>query len=108
MARRLCRPPWRSSRNAETNPDLPDGILSGENHRVWTGADGTFEIVLPPGRGHLVVVGPNADYIYRTVSVGELQSGKVSGAARHFHAVMPLELRKNDEAREIKVELRAA
>ena len=73
--------------------------------RAWSGADGSFAIVVPPGRGHLVTIGPNADYSYLTITEGELRGGKVAGRARHFHAVVPLELKK-DETKEIKVELR--
>ena len=89
----------------ENNPDLPRGIMTGQYHRVWSGADGTFQIVFPPGRGHLVVTGPNADYAYRTISEGELQTGKPGGPAQHFHGVLPLELRTKDDPKELKVEL---
>ncbi len=92
----------------QNNPDLPRGIETGQYQRVWSGPDGTFETVFPPGRGHLIVTGPNAVYTYRTLSEGELQAGKPGGPSRHFHAIMPLELRADGEPREVKVELRRA
>jgi RNA polymerase sigma factor (sigma-70 family) len=92
----------------ENNPDLPRGIETGPDHRAWTGADGTFRIVFPPGRGHLIVTGPSADYTYQTVSEGELQAGKPGGPGRYFHAARPLELRVKDDPKEVKVELRRA
>jgi RNA polymerase sigma factor (sigma-70 family) len=93
---------------SKNNPDLPRGIETGPYQRAWTGPDGTFEIVFPPGRGHLTVTGPSADYVYRTVSEGELQAGKPGGPPHHFHAVLPLELRARGEATEVKIELRRA
>jgi RNA polymerase sigma factor (sigma-70 family) len=90
----------------ENNPDLPPGLITGRTHRVFTDADGAFRMLFPPGRGHLVVTGPNADYPYATVSEGELLAGKVGGPAEHFHAVLPLELKAKEEPKEIKIELR--
>src|SRR5207237_1226227 len=92
----------------ENNPDLPRGVETGRDHRAWSGPDGTFQIVFPPGRGHLVVTGPSADYAYRAVSEGELQAGKPGGPGRYFHAALPLELRVKDDPKEVKVELRRA
>jgi hypothetical protein len=89
----------------ENNSDLPRGIVTGRYHRVWSGADGTFQIVFPAGRGHMVVTGPDADYAYRTISEGELQTGKPGGAPHHFHAVLPLELKAKGSPKELKVEL---
>jgi hypothetical protein len=74
--------------------------------RQFTGSDGTFQIIVPPGPGHLVVTGPNPVYIYRTISEGELQNGKPGGFARHYHAVLPLDLRAADEPREASIRLR--
>jgi hypothetical protein len=76
--------------------------------RVFTGDDGTFRMVVPPGRGHLLVTGPNADYTHSAITQGELQAGKAGGAGQHFHAVRPVELYLKEEPKEVKVELRRA
>jgi RNA polymerase sigma factor (sigma-70 family) len=94
--------------HSENNPDLPGGIITGRDHRVWTGADGTFQMIFPPGRGHVVVTGPSASYVYRTVTDGELQSGKQGGRGRYFHAARPTHFRLQDDPKELTVELRRA
>jgi RNA polymerase sigma factor (sigma-70 family) len=80
--------------------------LTGRDHKYFTGADGGFEIVVPPGPGHLVVTAPTDEYVYQTVSDGELQTGKPGGAPHQFHAVLPLDLTLKGEPKEVKVELR--
>jgi RNA polymerase sigma factor (sigma-70 family) len=90
------------------NLDLPGGIITGRDHRAWTAADGTFRMVFPPGRGQLVVTGPSADYVYRTVTDGELQSGKPGGRGRYFHAARPAHFRLQDDPKELTIELRRA
>jgi RNA polymerase sigma factor (sigma-70 family) len=90
----------------ENNPQLPRGVLTGTDHKFFTGADGSVDLVLPPGPGHLVVTGPNPEYVYRLVSEGELLAGKPSGSARNFHAVLPLDLRAADGPKEVTVQLR--
>jgi RNA polymerase sigma factor (sigma-70 family) len=90
----------------ENNPERPAGVLTGQDHKYFTRADGTFEMVVPPGAGHLVVTGPSPDYTYRSVSEGELRAGKPGGPPRHFHAVLPLDLRAKGDPKEVKIELR--
>jgi RNA polymerase sigma factor (sigma-70 family) len=92
----------------ENNPDLPRGALSPQQQRAFTDADGTFRAVFPPGRGHLTVTGPDADYVFQTVSEDELLSGKVGGRAQRFHSVAAMELKAKGEPKEVKIELRRA
>jgi RNA polymerase sigma factor (sigma-70 family) len=92
----------------ENNPRRPRAILTGEYHKVFTGADGGFQFVVPPGLGRLVAYAPTDDYAYTTVSEEELVSGKPGGAARYFHAVLPLDLKEKDGPKDITVELRRA
>jgi RNA polymerase sigma factor (sigma-70 family) len=93
---------------SEGNPERPRGILSGQEHKYFSRADGTFEMVVPPGRGHLIVTGPSPEYTYRTVSEAELLAGKPGGPPHHFHAVVALDLRAKGDAKELKIELRRA
>ncbi len=92
----------------EPTARLPLPLLDRLNHRVFTGADGSFEVVAPAGSSRLLVTGPNPDYVYRTITEQELLTGKVGGEVRHFHAVLPLGLRAKDGPKEVKVELRRA
>jgi RNA polymerase sigma factor (sigma-70 family) len=92
----------------DNNVQLPQGTLTGPNVEFFTGPDGTVQMVLPPRPGHLVVIGPNPDYTYSVTGEGELPTGKPGGRRRHFHAILPLDLRTKDEVKEVKVELRRA
>jgi RNA polymerase sigma factor (sigma-70 family) len=74
--------------------------------RQFTGPEGTFQMIVPPGPGHLIVTGPNPDYVYRTISEGELQNGKPGGPPRHFHAVLALDLGAADGPKEATIKLR--
>src|SRR5207248_1518376 len=92
----------------ENNANLPSVGLAAAGYKHFTGPDGTFRAVLPPGAGHLLVTGPSPDYVYQSVSEQELQAGKPGGAAQHAHAVVPLTLRTKEDPKEVKVELRRA
>jgi RNA polymerase sigma factor (sigma-70 family) len=80
-------------------------VVNGPDRKAFTGADGTFQMVVPPGPGRLAVTGPNPDYAYQTVSDQELQTGKPGGLPNHYHAVLPLDLAAKDDTKEVKVEL---
>jgi hypothetical protein len=94
----------------EAKTRLPFAILYEREmaNRHFAGTDGSFEVVAPVGPSHLVVTAPNPDYVYRSVTEQELQTGKPGGEARHFHAVLPLDLRAREGPKEVKVELRRA
>ena len=57
--------------------DLVDGLASS----VASGEDGSFRLTVPPGKGHLTVVGPTLNYIPREVGGGMLFWGAGSPAA---------------------------
>src|SRR5262249_31870360 len=40
-----------------------DSVLSGWQAMVASRADGSFQVVVPPGKGHLLVYGPTPDYV---------------------------------------------
>src|SRR5262249_19035330 len=56
----------------DNNPELPPGALANPGLRVFSGDDGSFRIVVPPGRGHFLVTGPTHGYTYSPVTGGEL------------------------------------
>jgi RNA polymerase sigma factor (sigma-70 family) len=90
----------------EKNPLLPPGIVTGADHKAFTGADGTFRVVVPPGPGRLVVTGPDGNYAYDIV-IREPDPRELAGDwPQYFHAVVPLDLRATDRPKEVKVELR--
>jgi RNA polymerase sigma factor (sigma-70 family) len=92
----------------ESRPRLPASVLYSLGQKHYTGTDGRFEVVAPIGTSHLVVTGPNPDYVYQTITEQELQTGKPGGDVRHFHAIVSLDLAAKDGPKEVKVELRRA
>ena len=47
-------------------------MLSGWQAIVASQDDGSFQIAVPPGKGHLLVFGPTGDYV-----LGEIGSNKL-------------------------------
>jgi RNA polymerase sigma factor (sigma-70 family) len=94
--------------HGERGPQPPLAFQLRADHKTYSGADGRFEITVPAGPCHLFVYGPNPDYVYRAVSEQGLLNGKPGGALRHYHAVLPLDLRPQDGPKDITIELRRA
>ena len=52
-----------------------DGQLGALNGRAASGSDGSFQIAVLPGPGHLVVLGPSDDYVLREIDEGMVSRG---------------------------------
>jgi RNA polymerase sigma factor (sigma-70 family) len=76
------------------------------NPTVSTRPDGTFQIAVPPGRGHLLVKGPGNDYIPLEITHGELEGGKPSGSRLYPDAVVPFQLKAGAGVHKVSVRLR--
>ncbi len=61
---------------------------------------------MPPGPGHLLVDAKDVNFILRTTSVEELQTGKPGGQPRFHHEVVPLNLELKDSPRELEIKVR--
>jgi len=75
-------------------------------HYVTTGDDGAFTVVVRPGRGHLLVKGPNNDYIAAEITHGELQGGKRFGHRTYPDAVIAFEAKLGPDALDVTAKLR--
>jgi hypothetical protein len=58
-----------------------------------TGADGSFQLAVPAGQGHLLVIGGTHDFVHVETSVGELEYGRPSMIRNYPDAVIPLDLK---------------
>jgi RNA polymerase sigma factor (sigma-70 family) len=76
------------------------------NPTVSTKADGTFQIAVPPGRGHLLIKGPGNDYIPIEMTWSELEGGKPRGRRFYPDALVPFDLKPGAAAKEVAVRLR--
>jgi hypothetical protein len=92
-------------------PYRPDRILpdhSPPHIRGASGADGTYQIAVPPGRGVLFVQGPHNDYIRRTINTWDFNNDRNwTIAERHYvGAYASLDVRPNQESAELNLAIR--
>jgi RNA polymerase sigma factor (sigma-70 family) len=91
-----------------------DKVLSGWQAIVASRDDGTFQIAVPPGKGHLLIFGPTGDYVlgeigfnalYNNQDVRSTRSGG-GGMRYRAHAIIPYEVKAGDPTREVAAALR--
>jgi RNA polymerase sigma factor (sigma-70 family) len=90
----------------QNNPSpAPGGALLGANHPVYTSADGSFQIAVPPGKGHLLIAAPSGGFAYRWVSADQLLSGTPGGLPSYHHGIISLDLKATNPEKELTVKL---
>ncbi|HEV3115466.1 MAG TPA: sigma-70 family RNA polymerase sigma factor [Gemmataceae bacterium] len=92
----------------EFDPYLSDNRDVQSGVTVWrtSGPDGRFQIAVPPGKGHLLMNGPVADYIPQVIGANELEVGKPGGTPSYWHAVQRLDLKAEDGTKDLQVTFR--
>ena len=83
-------------------------VLSGSQAIVASHGDGSFEIAVPPGKGHLLVFGPTADYVLGSIGSNRLFNDRPGGYRRYAHAILPYEAKAGEPPREVAAALRPA
>jgi RNA polymerase sigma factor (sigma-70 family) len=86
---------------------------------LWTGADGSFETVLPRGRWHLLVNAPRAKYLCQKIPVTDLTDNPPARMEQHFPRIDPkdkphfrpdawtvVDLKKSGKVEEVTLKLR--
>ncbi len=68
--------------------------------------DGSFHMVVPPGKGHLLVFGPTGDYVADAIGTLALYAGRPGGPRRRAHAIIPYEVKAGDPPLEVAARLR--
>ncbi len=71
-----------------------------------SGADGTFQVAVPPGPGHLFIVGPTLDYVPIETSVGELEFGRPSRMRNYPDGLIAIEPKPGSKTEDVAVTLR--
>ena len=80
--------------------------LGGSKSIVASKDDGSFQIVVPAGKGHLLVFGPTSDYILEMVGDRTLSNGQPGGTRNYAHRIVAYEVRTEDRHRTIDATLR--
>ncbi len=85
----------------------PDGVIDGWQAVVASGDDGSYEIAVAPGKGHLFVYGPTSDYVLESIGSNEIYRGQPGGQRYYAHKVIPYEFPAGDGPGSIAVALRS-
>ena len=83
-----------------------DSMLSGWQAMVSSRDDGAFQIVVPPGKGHLLVFGPTGDFVLQPIGYRELSRGQPGGWRQYAHAIAPYDVKAGDLPRETSAALK--
>lgn len=86
----------------------PNGSLaSGSDTTVVSKEDGTYQITVGPGKGHLFVFGPTSDYVLEAIGGHMIYNGRPGGVRHYAHCIIPYEVKAGDQPHEITPVLRA-
>jgi RNA polymerase sigma factor (sigma-70 family) len=85
--------------------DEPDEAVTGWQATVISASDGSFQMALPKGSGHLAFLGPTADYVQIEVQSNKLYGDKPGGQRYYAHAWAPITVNA-EAAKELQVNLR--
>jgi hypothetical protein len=84
--------------------------LNGNNQnstlRVHTQPDGSFRLGAVPEAGHLVVRGPDDDFVLQAIDSGIVMRGRPGGNRMYLHAYAALDLKPGMPSEEINLVLR--
>jgi RNA polymerase sigma factor (sigma-70 family) len=89
--------------NRDDNPDYLENVSKTE---VLTEANGKFEIVVPPGRGHVLVDGRSQHFIHREIGTNALFGGGGYRDFRYYYdGIIPYQLKPNSPPHDVSLKL---
>jgi len=69
--------------------------------------DGSFQVAVPPGKGHVMVLGPTLNYIPQQIAGGKLfGSGHPGGWRFYAHAIIAYDVKAGESVHELTATLR--
>jgi RNA polymerase sigma factor (sigma-70 family) len=83
-----------------------DHVVRGWQAAVATKDNGSYQIAVPPGKGHLLVFGPTPDFVLEEVGWRRLYEDQPGGERYYAHAIIPYEAKAGDQTHEVSMSLR--
>ena len=83
-----------------------DKVLSGWQAIVASRDDGSFQIAVPPGKGHLLVFGPTPDFVLQEIGSNRLHDDQPGGLREHAHAIIAYQVKAGEPPQEVSPVLR--
>jgi hypothetical protein len=83
-----------------------EGALSGWQAIVASREDGSFDVAVPPGQGHLLIFGPTSDYVLDVIGGNTLSRNRPGGWRHYAHAIIPYEVKAGDAPHDVAAALR--
>ncbi len=69
-------------------------VVHGQEAIATSRDDGSFQVVVPPGKGHLLVMGPTADYVLGEINSREMLGSPLTAPVRLYaHAIVAYEVK---------------
>ncbi len=81
-------------------------MASGSDTTVASKKDGTYQITVRPGKGHLFVFGPSSAYVLEAIGGHTIFNGQPGGARHYAHAIIAYEVNAGDQPHEFSAVLR--
>jgi RNA polymerase sigma factor (sigma-70 family) len=81
-------------------------MASGSDTTVVSKKDGSYQITVHAGKGHLFVFGPTSDYVYQAIGAHTIFNGQPGGARHYAHDIIPYDVKAGDQPNEISAALR--
>src|SRR5262249_30084140 len=88
------------------NPNFRRGIITGWQGFEVSKADGTFQIAVLPGPGHLLVIGQDGRDIHEEIGNSVLYNRRPGGTRYYPDAIVKLALPKEMQVKDVAVTLR--
>lgn len=85
------------------NPHAVDSIVTGWLGMVVSDSQGAFRIVVPAGKGSLLIHGPTRDYVQTVIGSNDIYYGRPGGQRWYVHAIVALDLTPGAEAVDVSV-----
>jgi hypothetical protein len=88
------------------NPFFRRDVITDWQAGVETAADGTFQMPVLPGPGHLMVISPTGEHIHQEVGSSQFYNGKPGGMRYYPDGLVKLDLAEKEKVKGVAVTLR--